>query len=367
MSDIDISLLPIGPDTINRAGEIFRDPNAPESDKQWAIQHVENWRGFHQIPLHVFRFSLAERASLFDADSVVASRLKRMPTIMKKCARLRKLPLSEYQDIGGVRAIVSTPARVFELANDLESRPPEHFKLERRDNYISSPKHTGYRSIHLVYSYNPSSEGMVVGLQGFRIELQIRTQLQHTWATTNEIVGTFRQEDLKSGKGNPDWLRFFTLAGSVIARQEGGAPGPSVPSDPAVFETELSALKSKLNVFERVSAYNVAQEIRADLASEGANFYVLTFVLKKRWVTIRTFHLTELKKALDAYRRAELEHPNDDEFDTVFARAESLEELREAFPNYFTDTRNFLDVVYTPNEVEEIMRHSTLEPPTYLP
>ena len=45
-----------------------------------------------------------------------------------------------------------------------------------------------------------------------KVELQLRTRLQHAWATANEIVGTFRREELKSGEGGPDWLRYFVLA-----------------------------------------------------------------------------------------------------------------------------------------------------------
>src|SRR5690606_39699271 len=46
------------------------------------------------------------------------------------------------------------------------------------------------------------------------IEIQIRTRLQHAWATAVETVDVMKGTDLKSGGGTPDWREFFALAAS---------------------------------------------------------------------------------------------------------------------------------------------------------
>jgi ppGpp synthetase/RelA/SpoT-type nucleotidyltranferase len=78
-------------------------------------------------------------------------------------------------------------------------------KLVGQDDYIANPKFSGYRGIHLVYSYFSDRKETFNGL---KIEIQIRTQLQHAWATAVEIVGFFRRELLKSGEGDHVWKHF---------------------------------------------------------------------------------------------------------------------------------------------------------------
>jgi hypothetical protein len=62
-----------------------------------------------------------------------------------------------------------------------------------------------------------------------RIEVQIRTRLQHAWATAVESVGLFRGEDLKSNQGNADWLELFRLMSAEFAVAEGCPEPPNVP------------------------------------------------------------------------------------------------------------------------------------------
>jgi hypothetical protein len=53
------------------------------------------------------------------------------------------------------------------------------------------------------------------------VEIQIRTRLQHSWATAVEAVGLFRGEDFKGGHGDADWRRLFELMASEFASAEG--------------------------------------------------------------------------------------------------------------------------------------------------
>ena len=57
--------------------------------------------------------------------------------------------------------------------------------------------------MHLVYKYiNP----ICPDYDGLFVELQIRTRLQHTWATAVETMGTYLEFSLKSSEGPEDWL-----------------------------------------------------------------------------------------------------------------------------------------------------------------
>jgi hypothetical protein len=57
---------------------------------------------------------------------------------------------------------------------------------------------------------------------GQRIEIQIRSKLQHLWATAVETAQIFTGQALKSKVKNAsaDWLRFFALTSSAFALRE---------------------------------------------------------------------------------------------------------------------------------------------------
>src|SRR6185437_184594 len=99
------------------------------------------------------------------------------------------------QDIGGCRAIVGSIADVYGIVDKYDKSRFAHTFKNRKD-YISSPKPDGYRSYHLIYQY--SGIGPTECYNGLHIEVQLRTQLQHAWATAVEIVGTITKQALKS-------------------------------------------------------------------------------------------------------------------------------------------------------------------------
>ena len=82
-------------------------------------------------------------------------------------------------------------------------------KLTR--DYIEKPQKSGYRGIHLVFEfYNvPVSNENDQYWKSLQIEMQIRTELQHAWATGVEIVSVMRGENLKAGQGDKGWLELF--------------------------------------------------------------------------------------------------------------------------------------------------------------
>lgn len=84
-------------------------------------------------------------------------------------------------------------------------------KLQSEHDYIAEPQESGYRGIHLVFKFN-NSQGRQPDSRcwdGLNIDIQLRTELQHVWATGVEIVGTMLHENLKAGQGNKDWLKLF--------------------------------------------------------------------------------------------------------------------------------------------------------------
>jgi hypothetical protein len=262
------------------------------------------------------------------------------------------------QDIRGLRAILETPEQARTLAASLINVTQKFQLVGSPDDYIAHPKRSGYRSIHQVYRYVADADEDPK-LNGMTFEVQFRSRLQHAWATTNEVVGTFRREELKSGIGDPDWLRFFSLAGAVIARSEGGTIGKYVPQDLASLDADFRSLRDKLNVFERISSYNVTHDVTQNgRAPADARFFVLMFDLAHRHISYAAFGPLEFAAAASRYLEAENAHMSDSNYDNVLVSVDSLAQLRDAYPNYYADTGAFLHTVYSEDEFDEIMRRS---------
>ncbi len=118
--------------------------------------------------------------------------------------------------------MVNTFNQVKVLEEDYHHSWFQHELITTTD-YIANPKTTGYRSVHLVYKYSNEKNPAYNGLH---VELQIRSKLQHAWATAVETLGTFLEQALKSSEGEKELLDFFALAGSAFAHLEGCPPVP---------------------------------------------------------------------------------------------------------------------------------------------
>ncbi len=194
---------------INKYGDVLRYSNGDIDTFEEAFDGVSAWRAAHLYPLNTFRTTLTRRANSLSPlnHPIVAQRLKRMPTIINKLLRNPEMELSRMQDIGGLRVIVDNLKCVYALKAYYEEARLPH-KLVNQKDYILEPKKDGYRGIHLVFRY-VGLNSVAKTYNGSLIELQIRTKLQHTWATAVEVAGLMLQRKLKNDDGDKLWLDFF--------------------------------------------------------------------------------------------------------------------------------------------------------------
>jgi hypothetical protein len=141
---------------------------------------------------------------------------------------------------------------VHTLVTVLKDQLRHEFRSE--SDYISGPKDDGYRSHHLIFNFHGRDANSRL-YNGRRIELQVRTRLQHSWATAIEAVGLFRGEALKNHQGSQDWLRLFMLMSAEFAEAE-RCPIPSSCPDKDERRREIRNLAGSLDalsIFDRVS------------------------------------------------------------------------------------------------------------------
>jgi RelA/SpoT family (p)ppGpp synthetase len=104
-------------------------------------------------------------------NATVAGRAKKPYSIWRKMEQ-KEIGFSRLSDIYGFRIITDTPIDCYKALGAIHQRwraVPTRFK-----DYISQPKQNGYRSLHTT----------VLGRDGKRVEVQIRTQEMHDVAET---------------------------------------------------------------------------------------------------------------------------------------------------------------------------------------
>ena len=306
-----------------------------------ALDVLNNWRSSHSFPLNTLQMTLRKRSATICEAPIVAQRLKRVPSIIHKLKRFPQMKLSRMQDLGGARAVLPTMANV-DMLRDVYLQGRTRHRLVGQKDYVRHPKESGYRSIHLVYRYHSDRNDRYNGLQ---IELQLRTRLQHAWATAVETVGTFLGQSLKSSQGREDWLRFFELIGSGFALVEGWSTAANVPGDPEILLNEIRDAERRLRAKKTLDAFGQAlvfHETHKDVLKSEASYYLFVLEPEKRTLTAWPYVAGALEQATENYLTQEKILANTSG-DTVLVASDSLESLRRAFPNYFLDTRTFVE------------------------
>ncbi len=307
---------------------------------QEAYDTVYNFRSSHSFPLNTFQTTLRDKAHKEDPNCIVAQRIKRLPTIIAKLSR-RKFKLTEIQDIGGCRAVLSSVRRVRRLVKIYKESDLKHALIGEND-YIKNPKVTGYRGYHLIYSYYSDKKQTYNGL---KIEMQFRTSLQHAWATAVETVGIFTGQALKSNQGNRKWKRFFALMGSAMALRERSPLVPNTPHDPATLKADIRRYVDNIGVIEHLRLFNAVLKHSETKSIEGAHYFLLKLLPKENRIVIEGFKSADLASAQERYREVEREISAAAGDDVVLVSTSSMSALRRAYPNYFLDTRAFMIAV----------------------
>lgn len=306
-----------------------------------ALEYINNWRASHYYPISTIQVSLRTKAKSVDGNALIVQRLKKMQSIKRKLMYndLLSDKLSSMQDIGGCRVILSNKDEVFILKKVLEESRWKQ-KLVRINDYITFPKKTGYRGVHLIYEYNSKNNS---SYNGMNVEIQLRTKLQHVWATAVETIDVFIGSELKSNKGKDEWKRFFALMSSLFSLEENSRTIPKTPKTQNDILRELIQLNEKFNFFNVVEKINnsVKQINNFSPSKKGNVFYLLTLESKEQpIVDIVRYAKRSRKKANTEYLLREKSEEKENK-NVVLVSANSIENLKQAYPNYFMDIEDF--------------------------
>lgn len=155
--------------------------------------------------------------------------------------------------------------------------------------------------------------------------------MQHAWATAVEVVGFITESQPKFEKGDDRYHRAMAYASEILARAHEGLKGPHAElTDREVLEAFLE-LDDELGLMQTLRGLHQA---KSDISDKKNSILIFS---PNGELVVRSF-----RDATDALRELfelEKEMPQND---IVLVRADSSEEVRTAFRNYFTDARDFV-------------------------
>ncbi|MES2516446.1 MAG: RelA/SpoT domain-containing protein [Bacteroidota bacterium] len=325
---------------INFAGQVLKEPNKYKvGDLREAEDILTYWRTIHAYPINTFQSTLRDKIIRLDIQSpIVAQRLKRAVSIVAKLERFDQMKLSTMQDIAGLRAIVKSVTDVRKLEKNYKESSFKH-NLKGYKDYVTEPAISGYRGIHLIYEFVSENNAESNGL---RIELQIRSKLQHTWATAVETVGTFLESSLKSSQGPTEWLNYFGLvsAGFSILENCPISHPYKMISNIEIFE-RISDETKQLKVHDKLKAFTVAAD-HINQKLKNSKYNLITLNLEKKTVNVKSYFANQLKRANKDYTGIERKINEGAPLQVVLVSTGSIDNLRKAYPSYFLDTKEFL-------------------------
>ncbi len=340
---------------IERAGKVLAsDENLSESELSDQMDVLSYWRYCHERPLNEAFKLIQIIVSKKEKRAIFARRLKRYQSIIAKLRRFEKMSLKNMQDIGGCRAIVRSEKRLYQVVRELRKLPQFRSadgKLRAKD-YLKRPKEDGYRSYHLIGRF----QGDLGGKSS--IEVQVRTLIQHYWATALEIVDLFTGQALKSNQGDKDWHSFFRCVGEQFAVMDKIPIFHELsPKERYIKYSELvlrseelkhscaeaRARSKALGVREKLQAFaGSLRVIDAEITdSDDVGYVLLEIDLLKKTVTSLNFDKDSAVAAEQRYIASEKAFANVSTSVVALVSTTTIGDIKDAYPNYFADSSFF--------------------------
>ena len=116
----------------------------------------------------------------------VTGRVKKISSIIEK-AQIKGIPVDTVfdviEDVAGIRIICQFVEDIYEVVKIIKNRSDMY--VIREKDYIQNMKASGYRSYHIIVSYNVETNK---GKKTIPVEIQIRTLAMNFWSTVEHSL-----------------------------------------------------------------------------------------------------------------------------------------------------------------------------------
>lgn len=319
---------------ISKAGEIITTSSDRDAFDD-AMSKINEWRENH---LPVIERLMGDLQVILKNNSFVpvfsSYRLKRMTSIQYKLDLNPTMGLGGMQDIAGGRFVFSDVETLRSVYSLFCEEVPIQFEVVKDDDYVVNPKSSGYRSIHIVYRYHSLSGE---DWDNMKVEIQLRTKLQHSWAMAVETAGLVTNTAMKSGQGSDEWQEFFHIVSCLFSIKE---KTPIMSSYRNVSTASLIDRLRIINLKYKFYDQLLALKIAVQKHIHKGDFFLLFIDFNNKRLKILPFNKDRKEKAYELYNKME-QSINDKDNAVVLVSVSSIEELKDAYPSYFLDMDEF--------------------------
>src|SRR6266571_4338178 len=133
--------------------------------------------------------------------------------------------------------------------------------------------------------------------------------------------------------------------GTAIAIMERRPPCPSCPESPTELRRELREAIQQLKVRSVLRGWSRAINYLPTHTTHDAGVYLLYLDTDTETIKVTGFPDSERARASNVYLATEKTIKDKPSAQAVLVSVESVQALRSAFPNYFADTRVFIDAM----------------------
>jgi hypothetical protein len=140
-------------------------------------------------------------------------------------------------------------------------------------------------------------------------------------------------------------VAFFAIMGTAIASYEERPPVPDTPTKQNELISELRHYAAALDIIKRLAGYRTALQVIGQQEEKTDHYFLIELDPETSTVHLRGFRRDESERATAAYLEIEKSIVDRPGADAVLVSVDSLASLYRAYPNYFADTRVFLNVV----------------------
>lgn len=318
---------------IDRAGIALAKDSFRNVEEMVEFEDVfDEYRKSHLEPLSETTLELQRWLNEYGHDYYIAQRLKRKPQIIRKLNRL-SVRLTQLQDIGGCRIIVEKNELVDQIISFLKAKieSTEELKLVRITDYREKGRDiTGYRSVHLLLERS-----------GKKLELQLRSRIQHYWAESIERTSVIYGRHLKESEGDERVISYFQKLSDAFFEIESGRT-PSVR-----FRLEIDVAKKEAE--EIIRKHSLSKAIDSHVNED----IILTLTEKERrssspinnWIIVFDWSSGKFvswdivgktpDEAIKAYVHYENQFPAEKHFEVVLIGSSHVATVRKTHSHYF--------------------------------
>jgi len=132
---------------------------------------------------------------------------------------------------------------------------------------------------------------------------------------------------------------------SVIAMKEGTTLVPNTPQHSVELRSELRELEKELSAIGTLQGYGLLSTVPSQAIPTGTGYTLIVLDRTDRSIRLKSFPRTQAMRAFMEYTEVEKRYEDKQSHDIVLVSAESLVQLKRAYPNYFLNTTEFVKLI----------------------